>query len=163
MGGGGEGGCWGLIVWGRSLEQMLQVNTGVKDGSRSEGLHRGVQLGRIKSSKVPWWSKEKLRPILRSPKKLSLQGTQYRRKMWMGHGQFHRSRSQELGSCCLAPMFPFLAGMLGMDEILHHEMKPWLKPLLVGVFSGIIRHQGFLGGPKWISQPSTVSPFACEL
>ena len=27
-------------------------------------------------------------------------------------------------------------GPMWMDEILHHEMKPWLKPLFVGVYVG---------------------------
>ena len=35
--------------------------------------------------------------------------------------------------------------------------KPWLKPLFVGMYRGLIRNQSFVGGAKWISQPSTVS------
>ena len=30
--------------------------------------------------------------------------------------------------------------------ISHHEGKPWLKPLFGGIYRGIIRNQGFLGG-----------------
>ena len=33
----------------------------------------------------------------------------------------------------------------------RHEMKPWLKPLFVGIYRGIESFQGFSGGAKWIS------------
>ena len=43
-----------------------------------------------------------------------------------------------------------------LKSISQHEMKPWLKPLFAGICKGIIKNRGFLGGAKWISQPSTV-------
>lgn len=49
----------------------------------------------------------------------------------------------------------------GTQSKSHREMKPWLKPLLVGVslWNRIIPgFQDFVGAAKWISRPSTVKP-----
>ena len=50
--------------------------------------------------------------------------------------------------------------LLWMDQIpSHHEMKPWLKPLLA--FTKGSKH--FSSCAKWISQPSTVSLTSASL
>ena len=36
------------------------------------------------------------------------------------------------------------------------KLKLWLKPWFVGIYRGIESFQGFFGGAKWTSQPSTV-------
>ena len=53
--------------------------------------------------------------------------------------------------------------MVAKSASRHHDMKPWLKPFVLGggsiipqpwlkpFFVGIIRSQGLLGGAKWIS------------
>ena len=33
-------------------------------------------------------------------------------------------------------------------------LKPWLKPLVIGIYKGLEPFPGFLGGANWISQPS---------
>ena len=32
-------------------------------------------------------------------------------------------------------------------------LKPWLEPLFLGIYRGIMIHSGFVGGAKWISSP----------
>ena len=41
-------------------------------------------------------------------------------------------------------------------SISHHLETMVETRRFVGIYRGIIRHQGFLGGARWISQPSTV-------
>ena len=48
-----------------------------------------------------------------------------------------------------------LSAILWMDEILHHQATMRHHCLLV--FTGESIFQGFSGGAKWISQPSTVA------
>ena len=46
---------------------------------------------------------------------------------------------------------------MGGQNPLRATLKPWLQPLFIGVHRESSYH-GFLGGAKWISQPSTVPP-----
>ena len=46
--------------------------------------------------------------------------------------------------------------ILWVDEIRFAPLCNHGKPLVVGIYRGIESFQGFLGGAKWISQPSTV-------
>ena len=49
-------------------------------------------------------------------------------------------------------------------EILSHHFETKVETMpFVGIYRPIIRNEGFLGGAKWISQPSTVPDSAHDM